>query len=290
MGPPISVIVHRGGLVESRHRVHAVAVGGGDTVRAAGDPDLVTFIRSAAKPFQALPLAEAAPDLTAAELAIACASHEARPEQLDLVQSLLERAGAREDDLECGPRAGRRLRHNCSGKHAAMLLLCRLRRWTPAGYRLPDHPLQQELLDLVASAADLPRKEIATGTDGCGVVAYGLPLVAMARMFARLAEGALPGSRRVGEAMRAHPELIGGAAASDTKLMQASAGTVAKRGAEGVLCGALVDGTGFAMKVEDGAGRAAGPAAGVFLHIAELAEEPVFNSRNERIGAIQARL
>lgn len=287
----LSVVVERGGLVESRHRVHAVDANvRTETGTAIGDPDLVTFMRSAAKPFQALPLADAAPDLRSAELAIACASHEARPEQLELVESLLARADARETDLECGPAGGSRLRHNCSGKHAGMLLLCRLRGWPTDGYRLPEHPLQQELVDLVASSANLARDEVVTATDGCGVVAYGLPLVTIARMFARLVEGIVPGSRRVVEAMRAHPELIGGPDASDTRLMRALDGAVAKRGAEGVLCGALADGTGFAVKVEDGAARAAGPAAAALLHIAELCEAPLVNSRGETIGRIYARL
>ena len=103
----------RGRLVESRHRVHAVAVRGGRVVGAAGDPGFVTFLRSAAKPFQALPLACEHPELPSEELAIACSSHEARDEQLALARSLLERAGAREEELECGAERGSRLRHNC---------------------------------------------------------------------------------------------------------------------------------------------------------------------------------
>jgi L-asparaginase II len=171
-----------------------------------------------------------------------------------------------------------------------MLLLCRVRGWPLEGFRLPDHPLQHELIRVVASAADVAPDEIRTGLDGCGVVTYALPLSAMARMFTRLVDGTLAGSRRVVETMRAHPELVGGPDADDTRLMRANSGTVAKRGAEGVLCGALSDGTGFAVKVEDGAGRAAGPAAGAFLHIEKLSEAPVFNSRNERVGTIRASL
>ncbi|MBW3592876.1 MAG: asparaginase [Actinobacteria bacterium] len=290
MGPAVSVVVERGSLAESRHRAHAVAVADGEVVASRGDPGLVTFMRSAAKPFQALPLAAAVPDLPSEELAIACASHDARPEQVAVAQSLLARAGAREEDLACGVALGSRVRHNCSGKQAGMLLLCRLRGWPLDGFRFPDHPLQQELLHVVASAADVPADEIRTGLDGCGVVTYALPLEGMARMFARLVSDALPGSRAVVEAMRAHPELIGGPDAHDTRLMRAAPGAIAKRGAEGVLCGALADGAGFAVKVEDGAGRAAGPAAGAFLHIAELSERPLFNSRDERIGTIRAGL
>src|ERR687892_2832930 len=99
-------------------------------------------MRSAAKPFQALPLARACVDLTEEELAIACASHGAAPEQVAAVEALLARSGSSEDDLECGPENGSRLRHNCSGKHAGMLALCRANGWRTEGYRLSEHPVQ----------------------------------------------------------------------------------------------------------------------------------------------------
>ncbi|MDQ4081845.1 MAG: asparaginase [Actinomycetota bacterium] len=276
----------RGRLVESRHRAHAVAVRAGRVVRAAGDPDLVTFLRSAAKPFQALPLACEHPELPSEELAIACASHEARDEQLALARSLLERAGAGEEDLECGAERGSRLRHNCSGKHAAMLLRTRARGWAHEGYRLPEHPLQRELLALVADAAGRSPAEVETGTDGCGVLAFALPLRELAALFSRLVLHELPGSERVVSAMTAHPELVGGPTTADTALMRELPGAVAKRGAEGVLCVGLADGTGVAVKVEDGANRAAGPAAGRFLGVTALSETPVLNSRREEVGRI----
>ena len=287
MEPAISVVAERGPIVESRHRVHAVAVAGGEVAAVRGDSELVTFMRSAAKPLQALLLAESAPDLPSEELAIACASHEALPEQLAAAEALLARAGAREQDLACGVAVGSRVRHNCSGKQAGMLLVCRHRGWPLEGFNLPEHPLQEELLRLMAAAAEVKPEEITRGLDGCGVVSYALSLTGMARMFERLVRGTPAGSDRVVEAMRAHPELVGGPDASDTRLMRASEGAIAKRGAEGVLCGALADGTGFALKVEDGSSRAAGPAAGAFLHIPALAEAPLFNSRNERIGTIR---
>jgi L-asparaginase II len=285
----ISVTVRRGSLVESRHRVHAVAVRDGAIVDAAGDPDLLTFMRSAAKPIQALPVVDGQRDLRSAEIAIACASHEASGEQLAAVRSLLARADAREDDLECGEQDGSKLRHNCSGKHAAMLLYARTRGWPRSGYRLADHPLQEELLRVVGETAGLAASEIGTATDGCGVVAYALPLWRMAFAFSRLALGEPDGAEAVVFAMRAYPELVGGPNAVDTALMRALPGAVAKRGAEGVLCAGLPDGTGVALKVEDGANRATGPAAGAFLHIPELVETPVFNSRSERVGLISGR-
>src|SRR6266545_595255 len=144
MAEPISVAARRGGTVESVHRVHAVAVRDGKIVAAAGDPSLVTFMRSAAKPIQAQPLARAREDLDERDLAIASASHLADAAQVAAVEALLAKAPATEDDLECGPFQGSKLKHNCSGKHAGMLALCHANGWPHEGYRLADHPCQTE--------------------------------------------------------------------------------------------------------------------------------------------------
>jgi L-asparaginase II len=279
---PISVVAERGAEAESRHRVHVVAVRDGRVTAAAGDPGLVTFMRSSAKPFQALPLAEAVPDLPDEELTIACASHDATPEQLDAVRALLRRAGATEDDLECGTDADAKLRHNCSGKHAGMLLLVSVRGWSRDGYHLPDHPLQQELRGEIVGALGV--EDAPEAVDGCGVPTFAASLAAMAASFERLSS--LPAGERVIAAMTAHPELVGGPTAADTALMQALPGSVVKRGAEGLLCGLLPDGTGVCAKVEDGANRAAGPALAAALGIQELAESPVLNSRGETVGRV----
>jgi L-asparaginase II len=283
----INVAVTRGGLVESRHRAHAVVVRGDEVVKSWGDPDLVAYIRSAAKPLQALPLVPY--DLPSEELAIACASHEARPDQLVAVRALLERAGATADDLECGAEHGSRLRHNCSGKHAGFLYLSRARGWGREGYRLPEHPLQQELLALVAATVGRPAGDVALAVDGCGVPTFALSLREMAGIFAGLAAGEPAGAETVVAAMTAHPDLVGGPQAVDTLVMRALPGAVAKRGAEGVLCAGLPDGTAVALKVEDGAYRAAYAAAGVVLGIPELAERPLRSSRGDVVGSISAR-
>jgi L-asparaginase II len=282
----ISVAVTRGDLVESRHLAHAVVVRDGEVAEFWGEPDLVAFVRSAAKPLQALPLVPY--DLPPLELAIACASHEARPEQLVAVRALLERAGASKDDLECGAEHGSKLRHNCSGKHAGFLFLCRARGWETDGYRLPAHPLQQEILTLVAERIGRPQEAIATAVDGCGVPTFALTLTEMARFFADLARGEPEGAYSLVEAMTAHPELVGGPQAVDTLVMRALPGAVAKRGAEGVLCVGLTDGAGVALKVEDGAYRAAYAAAGAVLGLPELAERPLRSSRGEVVGSISA--
>jgi L-asparaginase II len=282
---PILVAARRGGTVESVHRVHAVAVRNGGVVAFAGDPGLVTFFRSSAKPLQALLLARARPDLDERLVAIACASHRAEPEQIEAVRDLLAAAPATEDDLEVGLQDGRppeRIYHNCSGKHAGMLAVCRARGWPTAGYRLPKHPLQQEILAEVAAAA---RATPVTGTDHCSVVTFGLPLERMAATFSRLSE--LDGGERIAAAMRANPQLIGGEGSIDTELMRSDPGWLAKGGAEGLLCGNTPDGAGFALKVEDGAHRAQGPAlASFFPNLDEFARVPVENSRGEVVGEV----
>jgi L-asparaginase II len=282
---PIVVEAVRGDVVEARHRVHAVAVSGGEVVRAAGDPALVTFFRSSAKPIQVLPVVRARPDLDDAEIAIASASHLHRPDQLAPVRSLLAKAGATEDDLECA-RGSRRIEHTCSGKHAAMLLLCRERGWSTTGYRLESHPCQQAMSEEIAAAAEL--HDLPTAIDGCGVVTFGLTLERAAHVFSRLE--ALEGGRRVAEAIRAHPELIEGPGSPDTELMRGD-GWVAKFGAEGLVCAARGS-LGVALKVEDGAKPPLRPALAAFLgqlgfDTGGLGEAPVENSRGEVVGALR---
>jgi L-asparaginase II len=292
---PIIVVVRRGRVEEARHRVHAVAVQDGAVVAEAGEPQLVAYLRSSAKPFQALPLVRARADLTQAEIAIASASHCARPEQLAAVRSLLAKAEATEDDLECGPvisEAGAsKLEHNCSGKHAGMLALCRARGWDPQGYRIAGHPVQKACAAEVYAAAGVKESEVPTAVDGCGVVTFGLPLERMALMFSRFEE--VEGGADVAAAMRAHPQLIRGPGSPDTVLMETLPGWAAKGGAEGVLCAVGPDGLGVALKAEDGAWRATGPALAAFLGrlghmVAPLAATPLTNSRGERVGEVVA--
>ncbi len=294
-GEPLFVEVRRSGVVEALHRVHAVAVRGGMVVAAAGDPALACFMRSCSKPLQALPLARARDDLTDDELAIACASHRDMPEQVAAARALLARAPASEDELELGLQEGRPaepIHHNCSGKHAGMLALCRARNWDARGYRLPGHPVQLGSRDVHAEAAELDGDDLPTGTDGCGVVTFALTLERMAHAYARLES--LPAGDRVARAMRARPDLVGGPDGADFHLMRAAPGWLAKGGAEGLLCAAGPDGVGVALKTEDGAARAHRPALAAFLSRlgVELpgAVVPVSNSRGDHVGEITLRL
>ena len=292
---PVSVAVHRGPFVESVHLVHAVAIQDGAIVAEAGDPAFLTSLRSSAKPFQALPLVRSRDDLDDEDIAIASASHRAEAEQIEAVRRLLAKAPATEEDLEVGLQDGRPpqpIFHNCSGKHAGMLATCRARGWPTEGYRLAGHPLQDEILAEIAAAAELDPSNFETAVDGCGVVCFALPLERVAFMFSRFETRT--GGARVAAAMRAHPQLVGGAGRPDTELMRALPGWVAKGGAEALFCAAGPDGLGVALKTEDGGYRALRPAIASFL--AGLGHElgrdfervSVRNSRGEEVGGIVA--
>jgi L-asparaginase II len=270
--------------------VHAVAVRNGEIEEAAGDPAFATFLRSSAKPIQAMPLARERSDVDARDLAIASASHVATDEQLAAVRTLLAKAEATEDDLECGPYQGSRLKHNCSGKHAGMLALCRARGWPAQGYRRPEHPCQQLMLAEIADAAELEAADIGTAIDGCGVVTFAMPLRSMAHAFSRIER--MAGGRAVANAIRTHPELMLGPVSLDTELMQAQRGWIAKGGAEALFCATSNDGLGLALKVEDGSARALRPALGAFLERLGLEPGPfgpieLRNSRDEVVGSLE---
>ena len=293
MAEPLLVEVRRNGTVEAIHRVHAVAVRGGEVIEAAGDPALTCFMRSSSKPLQALPLMRARDDLPDDELAIACASHHDTPEQVAAVRALLARAEATEDDLELGPQEGRppgRIHNNCSGNHAGMLALCRARGWPTQGYRLPEHPVQQACRDVHAEAAEIEPDELGAGTDGCGIVTFALTLERMAHAFSRLES--LPGGDRIASAMRARP---GPGRRPRRRRLPADA-RCARLARERRRRGTPLRGRpGRARRRrsrrEDGASRAHGPALAAFLgrlgvDLPDLAERPVLNTRGERVGEI----
>lgn len=270
---PIHVEVRRGNVVEATHRVHVATTFG----EMWGNPDLTFFYRSSAKPLQAVPFVEGYHDLGDDEIAIACASHQAEPAQLEAVRKVLARAGATVDDLENGLQEGRphgKLGHNCSGKHAGMLAACAAHGWPLHPYRDPSHPLQQRIAELIGGAE--------TAIDGCGVPTFATSLRDAAALLTRA-------PARVYAAMRARPELVGASTgAYDTQLMQLRDGWIAKGGAEGLFCAAHEDGRGIALKAEDGAFRAIGPALALVLEVDELREVPVRNSLGETVGSISA--
>jgi L-asparaginase II len=266
----IRVTARRGNVVEAVHHVHARSTAGG----AYGD-DLTCYLRSSLKPIQAVPLADAYPELDDDELAIACASHQAEPAQLAAVRKLLARAGAAVDDLENGTQEGRpdgKLGHNCSGKHAGMLAACRANGWPLHPYRDPEHPLQRRIAELVGPG------EVAV--DGCGVPTFAMQLTCMGALF-------LTTPRRIADAMRAHPELVGGQGSTDTDLMRVLPGWFAKGGAEGLFCAANGE-EAWVLKSEDGSSRPLRPALGAIFGIDAFREVPVTNSLGEVVGSLSA--
>lgn len=321
------VEVLRGGVLESSHRVDVAVVDANGTLRAwAGDPERLTFARSAIKPIQALPLVEdgAARDfeLTSRELALCCASHSGEPHHVETAAAILAKVDAGEDALACGSHAPyhrasaealrvagmqpSRLHSNCSGKHAGMLALARYHGWPLAGYQRPDHPVQRRMLEEVERWSGLAAEDVPTAIDGCGVVTFALPLRRLASAVARFSAVARRGDTGPGAvlaAMTANPEHVGGSERLCTELLRTVDGRLfAKVGAEGVyVAGSPGAEVGIAIKVEDGARRAAEPALLAvlgelgFLSEQELArlerwaEPELTNTRGEVVGRIRVR-
>jgi L-asparaginase II len=282
------VEVRRGSIVESRHRGHVAAVDGeGRLVASLGEPEMVTYLRSSAKPFQAVPLVTSgAADrfrLTETELAIACGSHSGEDVHVETVAAMLKKIGLDESFLKCGvhepfDRAtaerlrerGERpgiLRNNCSGKHTGMLLLSRHLGTPSENYDAPDGLVQQAILHAVSQFSGVSAEEIAVGIDGCGVPVFGIPVRSMALMYARLVappedfdEATRGACVRLVAAMTAHPEMVGGTVERfDTEVIRAGHGSlISKIGAEGVYtagvlpCDGWPKGLGVAFKIEDG--------------------------------------
>ena len=321
----LDVVVTRGSHIESQHRVHAAVVNStGELVRSARNPSLVTHWRSCAKPFQIMPLIESggfdAIGWGDDQLALGCGSHGGEPEHVALAQAMLATIGMEEGDLACGPHeplaargqkllrdsASRptRLHNNCSGKHAAMLARAHTARWPTVGYERQEHAVQLGCLAEVSRWTGVQAGDIPLAVDGCGCVVFALSLEAMARSYARLADGARRSHEipsRVVHAMQTRPFLVGGSDRFDSAIIEATGGRViAKVGAEGVHSLALIDdGIGIALKVEDGAQRAQFPAViSVLQHFRQLPRElpprliefthrQLRNTRGEVVGEIR---
>lgn len=289
------VQVTRGALTESRHRGHVVVVEpDGGIVASLGAPETVTFLRSSAKPHQAIPLvASGAADrfgFTEEEIALACGSHSGEPIHTKTAQSILGKIGLPPSALKCGihepfsPDVARELRergeepnvlqNNCSGKHAGMLALAKFLGAPTETYYRADNPVQLAIGDTIAQFSGVPIEDIAVGVDGCGVPVFGITMKAMALMYARLVatppqfeEGTRDACKRIVSAMANHPELVGGTKDRlDTEMMRATGGSlISKVGAEGVYtvgvlpCAEWPKGLGMALKIEDGDDHRARP-------------------------------
>lgn len=269
--------VIRSGVEEAIHLGSiVVADEHGSVVASAGDPDRLAFARSCTKPLQAaVSLGFVDEELSDAEAAVMCGSHNGEPVHIETVEMILHRAELGFSALLCPPAlpldpkearavSGPRPElHNCSGKHAGMLLACVRKGFDLDAYPEPTHPIQQAILDAVSLATG--REPVAVGVDGCGIPVHAFPLAGMATMYARLARplnlGAFAtGTERAVQGMVAEPYMIAGRERICTRVMQAVPGVMVKVGAEGLLCVALLErGWGMAMKVEDGSGRPWGP-------------------------------
>lgn len=322
------VEVLRGGFVESMHRVSVAVVDAGGALRAhVGAADGAVFARSAVKPVQAVPLVtDGAADRFgwgSPELALACASHSGEARHVETARSMLSSLGLEEDALACGAHAPfsaaaarelrergekpSRLHNNCSGKHAGMLAFAAAHGWPLRGYHHAEHPVQLRMLQEVSHWSGIGTDRIDVAVDGCGVATFSLPLRALALTFARLALAAhakdTPPARLI-HAMTQYPELVGGTDRLCTELMRVTRGRIfAKVGAEGVYCAGVPGAEiGVALKVEDGAKRAAEPALIEVLRLlglltdedmAELeryARPDVMNTRGETVGSLRARI
>ncbi|MGH9318149.1 MAG: asparaginase [Thermoanaerobaculia bacterium] len=290
--PPVLARVLRGDRIESVHRGDVAVVDeDGRLLACAGSPETCIYVRSAAKPFQAMPLLEAGGERTfrlgSDEIALLCASHGGEPRHVRVARRLLSRGRFRVRDLACGahlpmhePSAramvarGQRptaLHNNCSGKHAGLLLACRLFDFDPAGYWKPMHAIEQKVLDRISDYCETPSHRIGIAVDGCSLPVFFLPLSALARGYARLlsrqrrgeAAGEAAVRARICRAMWESPAMVAGLGRFTTDFLDAGGGRwIGKEGAEGVYAIGIrspaADGKsiGIAFKVEDGSSRA----------------------------------
>ena len=278
----------RGNIVESTHFGAAAVVDStGRLLAWYGDPKLVTFMRSSAKPFQALPFIEHGGDqtfhLTSKEIAIICASHEGTDEHVEVIKGIQTKVGVSESDLLCGTHLLSHLptveamrargemltpnRNNCSGKHTGMLAHARMRGLPIADYISPEHPIQKSILEAVSEMCGMEAGRVEVGTDGCTAPNFAVPLSNAALGFARLcdprslSQERAAACRRITSAMMANPVMVSGAGRFDTRVMEVCAKRIlVKGGAEGYLAmgvmpgalGAESPGIGIVFKVSDG--------------------------------------
>jgi L-asparaginase II len=281
--------VVRSGFVESRHRGSVVVLDAAGRVRVAvGDVLAPVFPRSANKPMQAVAMLRAGLSLPdPADLAVVAASHSGEPRHVERVRSLLNRGGLTEADLGCPPdlplseaaradvlRGGggpARVRMNCSGKHAGMLLTCVTNGWSTKDYLRWDHPVQEACCGGVADLAGEP--VAALGVDGCGAAVAAISLTGLARAFLRCVHADVGDpARHVADAMRAEPELVSGTGREDALMMRAFPRLLTKGGAEGMFAVAAPGGGAMALKIDDGAIRAARPVLAAGLRLLGLPE------------------
>jgi len=322
----------RGGKIESRHRADVAVVDvTGKNVWEFGDGKRSMFWRSAAKPFQLMPLVQRGGidifGLTSEEVAFMVSSHSGEAQHVALAYSILGKIGLTVEDLACGaakPMSSKVVKelavqqspyqvvHNaCSGKHSGMLALAQMLKVKIKDYTELEHPVQRLMHQAVADSAHLPKDDVETGIDGCGVPVFYLPIYNMAWAYARLAKpeqgdwGERESNvRMIRNAMLAHPHVVAGSKRFDTVLMNITKGRIlAKIGSEALYCLASVpDGVGIAFKIDDGSYRAVAPAGIAILKKLDLISVSEYqillesfphilkNHRGDRIGTVESVL
>ncbi|OWZ82817.1 asparaginase [Natranaerobius trueperi] len=317
----------RGQLVESVHKgTIAVVDQKGDLVASVGNPNKVTYWRSAAKPFQVIPLIQRGGiekyDLNLKEISVMCASHMAQNIHTETVKEILSKIGLQESDLSCGthPPGDKEVRNrlirensdptevynNCSGKHSGMLALKELIQEKRKDYWKEDHPIQKLMIDIISKLTDVSLENVYIAKDGCGVPVYGMPIKNMAYAYSRFNDEKLPRDINlslhiVQKAMTKHPEMVSGIGKFNTELMQSTKGKIiAKGGAQGVFCFAIPHKKlGVAIKVEDGSNE---PISTITLEVLrqlqaitddELGDlqkyytQNITNAKKEKVGEIK---
>lgn len=319
--------VYRGPIVESTHYGHvAVADKHGKLLAYAGNPNRVTFMRSAAKPVQAVNVLLSGADktfhFTSKELAIMCASHYGEDFHRDVIFSMLSKMNLTQDALLCGSpysisdayhatqllenRIPQPFNSDCSGKHCGFLSVCKVKGYPLDSYNTPEHPMQKEILSLLSTFAGADPQTVPIGCDGCSVPVHGFSIAQMATLYARFADPSEMPKQYIEpceilfQAMNDHPEMIAGTDGFCTALIKHTNGRlVGKMGAEAIYCvGIKEKGLGIAVKIEDGSLRAVPPVVLSVLDQLDLLSDtekealssflrpPVKNVPGEKIGEI----
>ena len=261
----LKILVKRGSSVESIHRAHAsICDTKGRTLMKAGSSEYETFIRSALKPFQALPFVTSGTsekyNLDNKILALACGSHSGTADHARTAFKLLWNADINIKELKCPIPLNKKskLQHNCSGKHSAFLATCKKMNWDLNNYLMGHHPLQKEIFRRVSDLLKIPAEELIAERDDCGAPTLLLRLSQMAILYAHLTRSDQPEFEKITRAMTNHPDLVAGEGLFDSELIKRGHNQIiSKGGSEGIQCiGLLGEGIGLSIKVEDGSKRA----------------------------------